>query len=70
MKKEIVVHILVVVTVLMIGSYILLDNMFPYATPIKQLDTGMIKSYSINDSEGNEIKLGDDEEELKKLFLT
>lgn len=66
MKKKAVAIILVAVVLLLLGAYVIFDNIFPKAEPIKQLDSGLLESVSIYDNENDEMVLGD--VELQKLI--
>ena len=66
MKKKTIVIIVAVFAVLLLGAYMVFDNIFPKAETIKQLEVSMIKSVSLYDSDDNEIEVSD--AELQKLL--
>ena len=66
MKKKTVAIIVMVVAVLMLGVYMVYDNIFPKAKPIKQLEISMIESVALSDNGDNAIVITD--EELQKLL--
>ena len=47
MKKKIVVTVVIVVMLLLFGGYLILDDIFPKAEPIVQIEVGMIESVSV-----------------------
>jgi len=66
MKKKTIVIIVAVFAVLLLGAYMVFDNIFPKAETIKQLEVSMVKSVSLYDSDDNEIEVSD--AELQKLL--
>lgn len=66
MKKKAVAITVIVVAVLVLGVYMVYDNIFPKAKPIKQLEISMIESVALSDNGDNEIVITD--EELQKLL--
>lgn len=66
MKKKTVIIIVAVLAVLLLGAYVLYDNIFPKAEPIKQLEISMIESVNLHDNENKEIVISD--EELQKII--
>lgn len=66
MKKKTVTITVIVVAVLVLGVYMVYDNIFPKAKPIKQLEISMIESVALSDNGDNEIVITD--EELQKLL--
>ena len=65
MKKKIVIIIVAVLAVLLLGAYVLFNNIFPKAAPIKQLEINMIESVRLYDNENEDIVI--DDEELQQL---
>ena len=67
-KKTVIISTLIVVVlvVLVLGAYVLFDNIFPKAEPIKQLEISMLESVNLHDNENKEIVISD--EELQKLI--
>ena len=66
MKKKTIVIIVAVLVVLVLGGYMMYDNIFPKAKPIKQLELSMLESVALFDNDENEIVLTDTE--LQKLI--
>lgn len=66
MKKKTIVIIVAVFAVLLLGAYMVFDNIFPKAETIKQLEVSLVKSVSLYDSDDNEIEVSD--AELQKLL--
>lgn len=66
MKKKTVAITVIVVVVLVLGVYMVYDNIFPKAKPIKQLEISMIESVALLDNGDNEIVITD--VELQKLI--
>ena len=66
MKKKTIAIIGVVVVMMLIGAYWLLNDMFPKAEPIKQLEISLLESVNLHDNENKEIVLS--EEDLQKLI--
>lgn len=67
-KKTVIIAVLTVAVLvaLVLGAYVLYDDMFPYAAPIKQLEISIIESVNMYDNENKDIVVGD--EELQKLI--
>ena len=69
MKKKTVIITAIIIAVLAIcvwGAYALLENIFPKASPITQLEMSTIESVRLYDNENKEIVITDDE--LQKLI--
>lgn len=66
MKKKIVVTVVIVVMLLLFGGYLILDDIFPKAEPIVQIEVGMIESVSLYNNEDEEIVIC--ESELQKFL--
>lgn len=66
MKKKIVVTAVIAVVLLLFGGYLILDDIFPKAEPIVQIEVGMIESISLYDNENEEIIIC--ESEVQKLL--
>lgn len=47
--KKIVVTVVIAVVLLLFGGYLILDDIFPKAEPIVQIEVGMIESISLYD---------------------
>ena len=63
MKKKTVIITAITIAVLAIcvwGAYALLDNIFPKASPITQLEMSMIESVHLYDDEKKEIVINDE----------
>lgn len=69
MKKKTVFIAAIIVALLVflaLGAYVLFDNIFPKAAPIKQLEISMIESVRLYDNENKDIVIED--EDLQKLI--
>ena len=66
MKKKSVVIIVTIIVCMLFGGYLILDDIFPKADPIVQLEVGTVESVSLYDNEDKEIVISD--AELQKLF--
>lgn len=67
MKKSLIILIsLDAVVGLLLGVYVLFDNMLPKAEPIKQLEIRMLESIDLHDNKNKEIVLS--EEDLQTLI--
>ena len=66
MKKKSVVIIVTIIVCMLFGGYLILDDIFPKADPIVQLEVGTVESVSLYDNKDKEIVISD--AELQKLF--
>ena len=67
-KKTVIISTIIVLAVLLVGGYMLFDNIFPKAKPIEKLEFNKLESVALSDNENNEITISDTE--LQKLIVS